>query len=294
MNPLQIKLLELFKYTISFLEQHNLRYVAGDGTVLGAARHKGFIPWDDDIDIYMWREDYNKLLSLKQELLKDNYDVVSAETDEGYYNPFAKIIDRSTTIWAKEEYPFIMGVFIDIFPLDAYESEKAALEAQQRSNHLFSTYRNALLAQQWKGLDPLKLFAHHIKNKEFLAALYVWRDLYNKNRLNACLHNWINFENSHHDEKGNFCCSPSQWRGRALRSSWFHNTTIAKFDNIDIVVPEAVDEYLTFLYHDWRTLPPEDQRNDTHEDQRLYFNLHEGLSMAEVKQRLANGEHIVM
>lgn len=294
MNPLQIKLLELFKYTISFLEQHNLRYVAGDGTVLGAARHKGFIPWDDDIDIYMWREDYNKLLSLKQELLKDNYDVVSAETDEGYYNPFAKIIDRSTTIWAKEEFPFIMGVFIDIFPLDSYETEKASLKAQQISNHLFSTYRFALLASRWKGLDPINLFLQRIRNKEFLAAVYVWRDLYNRKHLKNCLRKWIVFESNHDDVKGDFCCSPSQWRGRTLRSSWFHNTTKAKFDNIDIVVPEAIDEYLTFLYHDWRTLPPEDQRNDTHEDQRLYFNLREGLSMAEVKRRLEKGEHIVI
>ena len=85
-----MQILHVFKYTVKFLQKHNLRYVACGGTVLGAVRHQNFIPWDDDIDIYLPRADYERLLDLKEECRKDGFDVLSLR-DKGYYLPFAKV-----------------------------------------------------------------------------------------------------------------------------------------------------------------------------------------------------------
>ena len=99
-----MQILHVFKYTVKFLQKHNLRYVACGGTVLGAVRHQNFIPWDDDIDIYLPRADYERLLDLKEECRKDGFDVLSLR-DKGYYLPFAKVSDMNTTLWEEKKFP---------------------------------------------------------------------------------------------------------------------------------------------------------------------------------------------
>lgn len=110
-------LLKSLKYFDNFCNKHNLLYYAAYGTALGAIRHHGFIPWDDDIDVFMPRKDYEKLLSLKEEIKKDHYYVFDP-SDQGYYKQFAKMVDMKTSLWELKEIPFMIGVFIDIFPLD--------------------------------------------------------------------------------------------------------------------------------------------------------------------------------
>ena len=124
-------LLDTFRAFCDFCDKHDLKYVAAYGTVLGAVRHKGLIPWDDDIDVYMSREDYNRFISLKNELYGSSYEIFYIEY-VGYYCSFAKFCNAKTTILEHQDLPFVIGVFVDIFPLDCIDINKSNAEKQYR------------------------------------------------------------------------------------------------------------------------------------------------------------------
>ncbi len=130
--------------------EHNLRYYLWAGTMLGAVRHKGFIPWDDDMDICMPRPDYEKLIAHWREWLPQPYEVISTETDATYPYPFAKIEDASTTILERPDFKFLEGVYIDVFPIDG-----APADEKERKKHFrrYKTWRHLLFL---RGRDPFK------------------------------------------------------------------------------------------------------------------------------------------
>ena len=104
--------------------QHNLRYFICTGTLLGAVRHKGFIPWDDDIDICMPRNDYETLIAHKNEWLPQHLEMICTETNPDYLFPFAKIQDARTTILERVNLPYLGGAYIDVFPLSGIPDSK--------------------------------------------------------------------------------------------------------------------------------------------------------------------------
>lgn len=131
------------------------------GSAIGVVRHKGMIPWDDDIDIVMPREDYNRLLDLKVQFNNTGYDVVSLR-DYGYYTTFAKIIDKNTTIWERKEWPFLIGVYIDVFPMDVTDvDEKQFLNYYCKYEKILKRYRCSLahysISEIWKSFMGLRL-----------------------------------------------------------------------------------------------------------------------------------------
>lgn len=112
--------LEILTHIDKFCREHNIKYFINYGTLLGAVRHKGFIPWDDDIDISMTRENYDKFIKLyKQNTSK--YKIISLEYTENYYNNFIKIEDTETVIkFENTMKTYNSGIFIDIFPIDYF------------------------------------------------------------------------------------------------------------------------------------------------------------------------------
>lgn len=120
LRKLQLTQCEMLDEIVRVCEENNLRYFLIGGTLLGAVRHKGFIPWDDDLDITMPREDYEKFCSISQTKLKNNYFLHSIDTDEKYWLRFAKVRKKGT-LFDEQSIKCLKThkeIYIDIFPLD--------------------------------------------------------------------------------------------------------------------------------------------------------------------------------
>ncbi len=112
------RILRILMAVDSCCREHGLRYYIWAGTMIGAVRHKGFIPWDDDIDIAMPRPDYEQLIAHCREWLPAPYEFVCAENDPAYPLPFGKVQDASTTLIERTHLHYLGGIYIDVFPID--------------------------------------------------------------------------------------------------------------------------------------------------------------------------------
>lgn len=281
------KLLNTFKYTVSFLEKNNLKYWACGGTCIGAIRHKGFIPWDDDIDIMMPRDDYYKLLSLVGNMKGSGYKMVSI-FDKGYYYDFGKIMDENTTIWEYKKYPFLLGVYVDVYPF--YQTDLSIAEIN-RLIDIYDDYR-------WDCVKPankISLKDLFFDNKNFDFRLYLSRIKYNFSGISfeKIIENYKKFESQLDRGCGDHIVSYIQgYPGKKIYDKyWFDELLDWPFEDTTIKVPKEYDLYLKHVFGDYMTLPPEDKRISLHD--KYYANLREGLDLSEVKKRITNNEFCV-
>lgn len=111
-------LLEIMDEVDRFCRMNEINYFLLGGSLIGAVRHKGFIPWDDDIDIGMLREDYNKFVTKFPYHNNKRYKLLSLETDNKYSYPFGKVIDTKTQLNEAIDHSDDLGIYVDVFPID--------------------------------------------------------------------------------------------------------------------------------------------------------------------------------
>ncbi|MBQ8520058.1 MAG: LicD family protein [Bacteroides sp.] len=125
-RPLQMRLLDILMAIDKMCAEHDLKYYLVDGSLIGAVREGGFIPWDDDMDICMPREDYEKLIAHSREWLPEPYEFVCYENDSNYPLHFGKVQDASTTLIERPHLYYLGGVYVDVFPIDGAPEGKLA------------------------------------------------------------------------------------------------------------------------------------------------------------------------
>lgn len=121
LREMQLKMVEMLKYFDNICKKHDIKYWLSSGTLLGAVRHGGFIPWDDDLDVEMFPEDYKKMCEVFSTLQSDDYVLQTHDTDSNFYRPSAKLRDKHSYI--EDAYCYDLnfkyrGIFIDIFCLE--------------------------------------------------------------------------------------------------------------------------------------------------------------------------------
>lgn len=255
-REIQQIVLNITKYIVNICEEHNLRYLLTGGTLLGAIRHQGFIPWDDDIDLCMPRPDYDKLIEILEKTDNSRFKLLQFE-EGNYYYPYIKIVDTRTKVIEhirEEEIPDL-GLYIDIFPLDGFGNELNTAKKQ----FLFKTKLcywivNASVKPSDRPLHKrIFYFFWNLFGKRFSSKKEFFE--YYSNKLRKLPY-----------DKSTYVCSTFGLHGTAemLERSYFELTD-AKFEDTTFKIPAGYDKYLTRLSGDYMQLPPEDQRVVTHD-----------------------------
>lgn len=238
--------LDILKRFIEVCDGLGLKWFLAYGSCLGAVRHGGYIPWDDDIDVAMPRADYEKFLEAAPEKLGENYFLQTAKTDPDYPQCFAKIRRSDTTFieTSVKDFKINHGIYIDIFPVTEY-----------RPSRLFD-----LKAKYYDLCVSRSYFVPERKKspKSILKAILcspirdyrVARDRKEKLIKRAAT-------------EGTGVCSTlcGIWRtGENVPTSIFDGVKKVPFEDLEANIPEKYGEYLTLIYGDYMTLPPEEQR----------------------------------
>lgn len=246
----QKKALEILEVFVSVCERLGLEYYLIGGTLLGAVRHKGFIPWDDDIDVGLKRDDYEKFMKNAQKYLPENLFLQNYETEPEYPKAFAKIRNSDTAFIenAAKGLNINHGVFIDIFVLDEYSTKRASsigYKLKKKLMELRMSYAFAKTSPKVKCVRWVSKLVYPTVNKAVRAKDALAKSCQVGGDKLALI-------GGYGDERDIF--SPE----------WFAETRDFEFEGLKLKGPAGADEYLTHVYGDYMQLPPVEKRITRH------------------------------
>ncbi len=250
--------LEVLREVSEVCERHGLQWYAAYGTLLGAIRHEGYVPWDDDMDIWMKREDYDKFMEIAPKELPQGYLVESSLTEEGY-KEFHSCVFNANTISISEERlrnfhgcPFLVG--IDIFPLDYLPDNEEDREGQKAIFYVLGTTA-MLLKQEERDEDEEADLQDALDMIEEVCGVDLEREKKQRMELVSAIFKVANrLCKSFHEEDGDYLVmymDYANWSHKIYKKEWFDEVILQPFEDFLIPVPAGYDEILKRIYGDY-------------------------------------------
>lgn len=253
--------LDILIHVASFCEKQGIQYWIDYGTLLGAVRHHGFIPWDDDIDIAMRRDQYEQFASTFSDP-NGRYVFKRFEDDPNYHYAFGKVLDTNTVLYEPNKKKGLkIAVYIDVFPYDNApedDGEFAKLIARRNQNiHL----RRLQISEKHNG-GKIRSCLVDIFGKILKIIL----------PASILVRKQIELENKYRNVRTKYVCDLGGEGKTRLEKDWLHEFEDIEFEGRFFKAPKEYDKVLTAKYGDYMTLPPVDKRVPIHSFEAYYLD----------------------
>lgn len=238
LRPVWDALLDIYEGVRKVCDKHGIRFWATGGTALGALRHKGFIPWDDDLDLIMMKDDYKKFWRVAAKDLPSHLQWHSWETDPTYRLAFGKIVETRQSVieevQKRSQMSLPEGLFIDIYPIVAQPSSSMGLFA-------FKAIRGFIAR-----VIGCRLLGHDAYYRLYCGFL-------------GCFPMWLT------RRVGVAHCDGCRQIRSCWEKKWFETTAMLPFDRTTMPVAGESEAFVERQFHNWRELPPVEKRIPKHQ-----------------------------
>ena len=265
LRKVQLVLLEIANEVKRVCEENGIQYFINAGTLLGAVRHSGFIPWDDDFDMGMFREEYDRFCEIAPKKLKSEYSLQTWSTDDRFAIPFAKVRKKNTVyLENKANSDMINGFYVDVFPYDnAPDNETEKAKMIKRLSHIERVILMKCNYRPWMENDKeiltkrIGYFPYKIASR-----------LYTKQSL---INQYMRVVHSVPANSEDVYLQFGTRTGFFQKRRFFGEGKRIKFEDTEFMCPIDPDGYLTMAYGDYMTLPPVEKRENRHQILEIKF-----------------------
>lgn len=254
MNDLQRKVFELLQIFVGICDKWSITYYLVCGSVLGAVKYGGFIPWDDDVDVGLLREDYQRFLEVAPKELPEWCFLQNYKTEKDYPHTFSKLRNSNTAFIEENVAHLNMnhGVYLDIFPIDGQPVGKV------EKIHFD-------VCKKWWDWVRFSVIEDY-ENRKVRNRNIILRFLGIHKRLFIAQANLEKLYSAFPAEKSAFWCNYGNWQGKLDHAPKWHygKGTWSTFEGLRVRIPENYDAYLTQKYGNWRADLPAEQQKSHH------------------------------
>ncbi len=258
LKKIHLQVLDILQEIDRICKKNNITYFLSAGTALGAVRHKGFVPWDDDADIGMLREDFERFRKIAKEELGADYYYQTMGKGSSFYRNFDQVGKNNTSfvLYNTKDIKIHHGIHVDVFPFD-YVSE----DEEKRKEHV-------KVVQKYRKLISNKLIPHVVSTKNPWKRLIINREYY-RMKFTSLRTLQDNIEGALTRYRGKEEQYVADLLTHYKKIMYFKKSDIlpvkyVDFENLKLPVPNNTDAYLSMMYGDYMTPPPEGKRNQRH------------------------------